>query len=125
MMKERIKALRNSLGLTQQAFGQNIGVKRNTIATYETQDKVPMDTVINNICSTYGVNEEWLRTGKGDMFNEVDDKLATYMSEITDGNDDFIKTFIEIYMELDQKSKDVLKDMGTKMAKRLIKKEQI
>ena len=35
-MNERIRKLRKTLDLTQQEFGNRLGVKRNTIATYET-----------------------------------------------------------------------------------------
>lgn len=34
-MNERIKELRKTLGFTQQEFADKIGVKRNTVATYE------------------------------------------------------------------------------------------
>ena len=67
-MDERIKELRKALGLTQQEFSDRIGVKRNTIAQYESGRNEPLDAVITLICRTYGVSEEWLRSGKGEMF---------------------------------------------------------
>ena len=67
-MDERIKQLRKALGLTQQKFADGMGVKQNTIAQYESGRNVPLDAVITLICRTYGVSEEWLRSGKGEMF---------------------------------------------------------
>ena len=67
-MGERIKALRKALGLTQQKFADGMGVKQNTIAQYESGRNEPLDAVITLICRTYGVSEEWLRTGEGEMF---------------------------------------------------------
>ena len=68
-MSERIKRLRKSLDLTQQEFADRIGIKRNTIANYESGRNEPVDSVISLICREYGVNEIWLRTGNGEMFN--------------------------------------------------------
>lgn len=67
-MKDRIKGLRRALDLTQQEFAERIGVKRNTVGQYEIGRNAPTDTVISLICKEYGVNEEWLRTGSGEMF---------------------------------------------------------
>ena len=79
-MKDRIKKLRKSLDMTQQEFADRIGVKRNTIGQYEIGRNEPIDTVINLICREFGVSEEWLRTGSGEMFSpaptDVLDQLA-------------------------------------------------
>lgn len=67
-MQERIKEVRKSNGLTQAEFGEKIGVKGNTVTGYETGIRSPSDAIIVSICREFGVNEEWLRTGKGEMF---------------------------------------------------------
>lgn len=70
-MNERIKEVRKSLGLTQQEFANRIGVKRNTVATYEGGRNIPIDSVVSLICKEFNVNEEWLRTGEGEMFQDL------------------------------------------------------
>lgn len=70
-MNERIKEVRKSLGLTQQEFADRIGVKRNTVATYEGGRNIPIDSVVSLICKEFNVNEEWLRTGEGEMFQDL------------------------------------------------------
>lgn len=67
-MKDRIRKLRKTLELTQREFAEKIGMKANTIATYEMGRAVPSDPTINNICKEFHVNEQWLRTGEGEMF---------------------------------------------------------
>ena len=67
-MQERIKEVRKSNGLTQTEFGEKIGVKGNTVTGYETGIRSPSDAIIVSICREFGVNEEWLRTGNGEMF---------------------------------------------------------
>ena len=76
-MDERIRQLRRKLDMTQQEFADRIGLKRNTIANYETGRNEPVSSVINLICREFGVSEKWLRTGQGEMFavspsNELD-----------------------------------------------------
>ena len=67
-MKDRIRKLRKALDLTQREFAERIGMKSNTIATYEMGRAVPSDPTINNICKEFGASERWVRYGEGDMF---------------------------------------------------------
>lgn len=71
-MKDRIKEIRNSRNLTQQAFADKLQIPRNNIAGYETGKRSPSDAVVSLICREFNVNEEWLRTGNGEMFKELD-----------------------------------------------------
>lgn len=71
-MKERLKALRKELHLTQQEFADKIGIQRSTYAKYEIGASSPIDAVVTLICKTCNVNEEWLRTGSGEMFVQRD-----------------------------------------------------
>lgn len=70
-MKERIRKLRRALDLTQQEFADKIGMKRNTVANYETGRNEPSTSVFSLICREFNVNETWLRTGEGEMFNKA------------------------------------------------------
>ncbi len=70
MIGKRIKEIRKVFDLTQQEFSSKIGVKRNTIAKYETGRGDPIDAVISLICREFDVSETWLRTGEGEMFIE-------------------------------------------------------
>lgn len=87
-MGERIKELRKALGLTQQEFSERIGVKRNTIAQYESGRNEPLDAVITLICRTYGVSEEWLRTGEGAMFKprSRNEELMEFTTTVAEGD---------------------------------------
>ncbi len=123
-MSERIRELRKFLNLNQTEFGNKIGVKQGSVASYENGARVPLDSVILSICREFNVNERWLRTGEGDMLKPTSNVLASYMSEIDSGNDEFIKSFIEVYMELDEASRQVIKSAAKKMAEKYIKKEQ-
>ena len=67
-MRDRIKKLRKALDLTQSDFAARIGSTQNNIANYETGRRSPSAAALNNICKEFSVNEEWLRTGNGEMF---------------------------------------------------------
>lgn len=71
-MNERLKKLRKTLDLTQQEFAYRIGIARGNIGAYEVGKNAPSDAVISLICREFNVNENWLRTGIGDMFLPVD-----------------------------------------------------
>ena len=81
---ERIKAVRKHFKLTQAEFGERIGVKGNTIATYEIGRNAPVDAIFSLLCREYGVNEIWLRSGEGDMFQAMneDEELSDYLGDV-------------------------------------------
>lgn len=66
-LKERIAQVRKVYKLTQKEFGERIGVAANTVTNYESGNRSPIDAVLVSICREFGVSEEWLRTGEGDM----------------------------------------------------------
>lgn len=103
-MGERIKLLRKALGLTQEEFGKKIGIKRNTIATYEIGRNVPIDAVIFSICRTFNVNEVWLRTGLGgedNMFVELsdDDRYSISLGKLGRTENEFVQNAINAIAE--------------------------
>lgn len=112
-MNERIKELRKTLGLTQQEFSDKIGVKRNTIAQYESGRNAPIDAVISLICREFNVSEEWLRTGTGEMWTPVDadQELQDIFAEITVADDDLIKRIIKTYWRLPENEKAVIRKL--------------
>ena len=83
-MNTRIKNLRKQLGLTQSEFGEKIGLKGNTITNYENNNRTPSDAVIYSICREFNVNEQWLRSGEGDMFLRLsrNDEIAAYVARV-------------------------------------------
>lgn len=101
-MKERIRKLRKELDMTQQQFAERIGVKRNSYANYETGRNTPIDAVIKSICREFNVNEEWLRTGNGEMFmaspsTALDILKVAY--ELSDGDYALIEKFVNLKAE--------------------------
>ena len=95
---ERVKALREKLGITQEEFSQRFGTTRNTITNYEANRRAPMDATIKSICREFDVNEEWLRTGEGEMFTQMSrtDEISAFVGNILRGEPDFRQKFISV-----------------------------
>ena len=112
-MDERIKELRQVLGLTQQAFADKLSTSRSNIANYEVRKNFPSDAVISLICREFNVNEEWLRNGTGEMFKEMlpEDEVASYVEDLLEEKDNpFFSLIIDMmrtYHELDEPSRKV------------------
>jgi transcriptional regulator with XRE-family HTH domain len=69
-MKDRLKQLRKTLGLTQGEFGEKIGMTDASVSHMESGRTAFSDQNVKLVCLTFGVNEEWLRKGKGEMLND-------------------------------------------------------
>lgn len=126
-MNERIKKLRKELKLTQQEFSDKLHIKRSTLANYEIGRNEPIDAVVALICKTYNVNEEWLRSGEGDMFLELpeEDEEAAYVSELLEDSDNdlykLIKEIMHTYHDLTPKSKEVIRDFSATLRENIKK----
>ena len=69
-MKDRIIALRKALNLNQTDFGKRIGLTASGISNIEVGSREVQERHVKLILSEFpSVNEKWLRTGQGDMFN--------------------------------------------------------
>ena len=119
--KERIKQIRKKEGLTQTQFGERIGVKGNTITNYETGLRTPTDAVLKSICREFNVNEDWLRTGEGEMFRPLSrsETIAKFAGELMkDEDDSFRRQLVEALAQLDEKEWEVLAGIAKKLAKK-------
>ena len=70
-MNTRIKELRTALHLTLEGFGDRIGVTRAAVSKWENGDRGIADSMVVSICREFGVNEHWLRTGEGEIFEQT------------------------------------------------------
>jgi transcriptional regulator with XRE-family HTH domain len=69
-ISRRIGEVRKTLGLTQQKFAENLKISQTHASALERNSRTIQDRIIKMICFTYGVNEKWLKTGKGEMFEK-------------------------------------------------------
>ena len=70
---ERIREIRQALGLSQAKFAKDISISSGYVAGLELGNRKVNDRMINLICTQYTVNEAWLRDGTGEMFRSASD----------------------------------------------------
>ena len=117
-MHERIKELRKALDLTQQEFADKLGIKRGTLANYEIGRNPPIDAVISLLCREFRVNESWLRTGQGEMFQAVDreKEIAAFIADIiSDPDKDFQRRFVSALARLESAQWELISDFADKL----------
>ena len=66
---ERIKAIRTALKLSQRGFSKGIFLEQSAYARMEQGATKVNERIIELICTKYNVNREFLKNGKGEMFN--------------------------------------------------------
>ncbi len=126
-MNERLNLLRKELRLSQEEFGKRLGVGKSAISYLESGRSSLTDQMIKLICKEFNVSEDWIRTGKGEMHNVLEeDETARLVGEMLFDADnpfyDIIKEVVRTYVELDPKSQEVLKLSAVKFLEN-IKKE--
>ncbi|AHN23289.1 transcriptional regulator [Lysinibacillus varians] len=100
----RLKLLRDTLDLSMASFGEKIKMTSSNISKMEKDLRVVTDRTIALISNEFGVNEQWLRTGEGDMFIAVteDEKFAELLGELlVNENNELVKEIITKVVELD------------------------
>lgn len=116
---DRIKKIRKELDLTQAEFGARIGSVQNTVTGYESGRRNPSAPVVALICEKFGVNEEWLRTGEGEMFRPApSDVLDQLANEYNLSNASYI--VIEKFVNLKPEKRNELIDFFLEVSKAII-----
>ena len=108
-MKEQVRKLRKKLGFTLEKFGEKLGVNKTTISRIENGVNALTDQMFTAICNVNWdgkyVNEEWLRTGKGEMFKEDSGDELKILAEKYKMSD-MEYTFLKEYFKLPQNKRE-------------------
>ncbi len=78
MFSLRLKELRNKLNISQQKLADALGLKRTTIAGYETKGREPSIEILNKIANYFNVSIDYL-TGREEL--TPDQELAALLSD--------------------------------------------
>ena len=110
-MEERIKLLRKTLGLTQEHFGERLGITNTAVSKLEKGQNHVSEQNVLSICREFNVNEEWLRSGKGEIFKEfpAEDEYFRAAAEISNDNDLMAMNAVIAYWKLDKSNRELLK----------------
>jgi len=103
-VSDRVKEVRLKVGLSQVEFSERIFVSKSFCGDIEIGKKKVNDRIIFIISKQFNVNDEWLKTGKGEMFN---DKLPDIRKE----------KLLNIYNQLEGSLRDCLVDQSEVLLK--------
>lgn len=121
---DRIKDFRkNQLKLSQEEFGKSLGVSRTVIKNMELNNLArpdQKDPLIKLICKIYNLNENWLKTGEGEMYIETtrDEKIAAFLGDaLSTEEDTFKKRFLSMLSNLSIDEWELLEKKVIELAK--------
>ncbi len=113
-MNTRLKQIRKELNFSQKDFANKLLLSQGTLAQIEKGARSVTDRTIKIVCSEFNVREEWLRTGKGNIFNSPQGKIQSIAKELN---------LTEIELEIIENTA-ILKDYQQKIILDLIKSIQ-
>jgi DNA-binding XRE family transcriptional regulator len=112
-MNQRMKMVREALGMSQANFAESADIGLGVIKNIDSNRTEPNDHFYNVLCARYNINRTWLETGEGEMFAEMSraEKIGRFVAEVlADEPDSFRRKLIDILIELDADGWQKLKE---------------
>lgn len=121
--KDRVKELRKSLNLSQEAFGNKLGVRKSTISRIESGVHNLSERMAISICNTFNVDINWLMKGHGNMFTAIPESIVDVLCDEfnLDTKD---RAIIEAYLRASENERENIKDFLLSIAENLQKKSR-
>jgi transcriptional regulator with XRE-family HTH domain len=117
---DRIRAIRQALGLTMEAFGNKLGVSRAAISNVENGNRGVTNQLSLAICREFHVNPAYLEGTSDEMFLVMtrEEEIAAFMGDVLkDGPDSFRQRFIAMLAGLDPDDWKVLEKIVEQLKK--------
>lgn len=120
-MNDRIKIVRKSADLTQTEFAERLSLSANYVWMIETGQRDPGERTVRDICREFGVSEEWLRTGEGEMYaprSRAEELTAAVYRLMADAPDRFKAALVSALLKFDPDGREwqVLEDIYNSVA---------
>ena len=113
-LNTRLKTIRKSISLSQEEFGKKLGITGAAISKIESGNRNVTEQMTLAIIREFDVNEQWLRTGEGEMFliKTRDEEIASFIGTLLKKEDDtFKKRLISALSKLEEPDWEVLEKM--------------
>ena len=112
---ERVRLLRkDTLKMSMEAFGKRLGVSRDVINNIEHNRLAKPDqklSLYKLICSEFGINENWLLNGTGDMYADDKTEYDTLIDRVMTGQNEFAKNIFKTFALFDEADWEALRRM--------------
>jgi transcriptional regulator with XRE-family HTH domain len=103
-INHRIRLVRQALEMTQVNFSRVLSLSTGFLAGVETERRRVNGRIIKLMCSSFNVNEQWLKTGEGEMFiqsaDEMFSKLVSLFKELKPEYRNFIIKQINLLLDI-------------------------
>ncbi|MDB8552871.1 helix-turn-helix domain-containing protein [Turicibacter sanguinis] len=112
---DRVKQIRKEAKLNQENFAKRINLSRSNLSNIEIERVTLTDRVINDICSEFNINKEWLLTSEGEMYKPQPqiDELEYLMGKFSiNAEEDEMRTkIIKALLKLDDNGWKVIEGL--------------
>jgi transcriptional regulator with XRE-family HTH domain len=104
---DRIRAIRKTLDINQSEFAKRIGLTQTSMSMIEIGKSNLTEKHIKMICTTFNVQEKWLRSGNGEMFGSpspYEKELVDILGQLTDDTQEFLLDMARNLLKRQEKS---------------------
>lgn len=117
-MKDRFKEARKAKKLTQAQLAEAMHISKSAVEAYEYGRAEISDRVIADTCRILGINEDWLRTGSGEMFRAIgrEEEIAMIVQQLYVEDDPFRRKLIRLISDLTPDQVETLKEIAKELA---------
>ena len=119
---ERITKVIKDKAKTKTEFAEKLNISQSFVSRLASGEKEPSDRTIADICREFDVNEDWLRTGRGDPYIQLsrDEELAQFFGDVMKGEDpDFRRRLLSVMSRLTTDEWALLEQMAWKLVDEL------
>ena len=106
-INERFTQIRRVLKKSPAAFADALSISRSYVYEIEKNRRVVNDRIIKLVSMTFGVNAQWLKSGKGIMFNDVEGetrrKIEILFDKLRPDFQEYVLRHIDLLLELQDK----------------------
>jgi len=95
ILGKKIKELRKKHKLTQEQFGEMLGVTKSTIATYENDTRLPSYNVLVKMANTFGISIDSLLLDEPDSLIDI--------TGLKEEQIDILKTMVVYFKSIEKK----------------------
>ena len=98
-INQRIVQIRKTLGYSQEKFAEGIKLSRSFQGGIEANHRKVNERLVKMICLSYGVDESWLKTGEGEMFDTAKDPRLERIIRNFNKMDPLLKEYVIKYLD--------------------------
>lgn len=116
----RVQQIIEAKSISKTDFANTLNISQAYVSKIINKGGMPSDRLIEDICEKFRIREEWLRTGHGEMFLDLDkkDELVLWASTALRGeSEEFRNRFVELLSKLDENDWELLANMAETLAK--------